>query len=241
MKHPRFTNFSEPPRERLSRSGPKALTLEECLALIIGSGNPRFSLETIISALKRADESETDWFARWNDADWSEAIPGLGTAGQARMLAVREIAQRYLGYRIQTRAPNSVSASDLEVQSLKQIPTELRLQETEWFGFIPVHTDGSMGKLCVVEKGTRTHVNLDPVRLFYEILRRHPRAIILVHNHPSNDVSPSSSDRHLTRKVSVLASEFTILVLGHWIVGPTESFLLKEKARIHAVEAADEE
>jgi DNA repair protein RadC len=70
----------------------------------------------------------------------------------------------------------------------------------------------------MVEKGARTHVNLDPAELFARILALRPRGVFLFHNHPSGILTPSQEDLDLTHTIREISEKFGIQLLGHWIV-----------------------
>jgi DNA repair protein RadC len=88
-------------------------------------------------------------------------------------------------------------------------------------GFIPYHRDRTLGELCLVEHGARTHVNADATELFARVLALRPKGFFLAHNHPSGDLRPSPSDLELTDQVECLARQLGTPLLGHWIVAPT--------------------
>lgn len=222
------TPISERPRERCLERGPQALSVRECLALIIGSG-PRGTgcLGLAGRILTRPGnglppiEEERAFFSAMEVAPTSivQEIPGLGDANQAKLLAAFELGKRYAHFREnRQQSRKSPKNCDLAGAALKNIPPHLRSEPREWLGFIPYYRTSEMGELCVVERGVRTHVNVDPAELFARVLSLRPAAMYLVHNHPSGDTSPSEQDFDLTRRVSATSRQFGIRVLGHWIV-----------------------
>ncbi|MCM0606495.1 MAG: hypothetical protein KA715_10430 [Xanthomonadaceae bacterium] len=103
----------------------------------------------------------------------------------------------------------------------------LRIAKREWFGFIPVNSEGKRDEIQIIAYGGTHHVDIDPAHLFYEILRVRPQGIYLIHNHPSDDVRPSLSDRILTSRSEALTREFNIKFHGHYIVGPTKIIVFR--------------
>ncbi len=225
------TPISERPRERCLQNGPASLSLRECLALILGSGPPGVGClgiaENILNKPGKGLPSSEEERAFFNALEISGTghlteINGLGPAGQSKILAAFELGRRYALYRsdlpLQTRPP---SRQDLTLQALAKISNAKRAAPQEWFGFVPMHRNGKLGELCVVEKGARTHVNLDPAELFARILALRPRGVFLFHNHPSGVLTPSQEDLDLTEHIREISEKFGILLLGHWIVTPS--------------------
>jgi DNA repair protein RadC len=225
----------ERPRERCLESGPSTLSLRECLAVILGSGPPgQGSLGLASQILTRPGslpicDEERAFFTAMESSGSShlQGIDGLGPAGQARVMAAFELGRRYTRYR-QSPVPERVSSySTAAIDSLKRVSPTLRSEAREWLGFVALHRTGELGDLCIVEKGSRTHVNIDPAELFARLLTLRPKAFILFHNHPSGSVTPSFEDYHLTQSVRELAEPFGLKLLGHWIVSPQGEHWMK--------------
>jgi DNA repair protein RadC len=174
-------------------------------------------------------EQEIAFFTALESEDLSylKSIPGLGPAGQARLLATFELGKRYMQYRsCQYHSENrglgpdykQQNIPDLAYSALAQVPGRYRIEPKEWFGFVPFYKNQTLGGLSCVERGTRTHVNIDPVELFARLLVLRPKGFFLFHNHPSGDPEPSLEDQILTQTVDHLSHQFGVQLLGHWIV-----------------------
>ena len=147
-------------------------------------------------------------------------LAGLGEAGQARLLAAFELCRRYAIFREKTLPVPRLVRSRLAPsrQALARVDSNLRCEAQEWLGFVPLYRTGELGELCIVERGVRTHVNVDPAELFARILALRPQAITLFHNHPSGSLVPSEADLSLTGRVGQLSAQLGIRLLGHWIL-----------------------
>lgn len=219
---------SERPRERCLQRGPQALSLRECLALILGSGPPRIGCLGLANRILlrpgeglAVGEEERAFFNAMESSPTAlvHEVEGIGPAQQARLLAAFELGRRYSLFRESKQSSRRVNrASDLSTQALSRVSSELRMEAREWLGFIPYYRNSDMGELCIVEKGVRTHVNVDPGELFARLLALRPQGFFLAHNHPSGNTAPSEQDFDLTRRVNQLSSELGIRLLGHWIV-----------------------
>ncbi len=227
------------PRERCLEAGPSCLSLRECLALILGAGPPGTGcLGLAQKILTRPgeglshDEEARAFFTAMESCGRSHLIEisGLGPAGQAKILAAMEIGRRYSCFRnsrskiLNDRKGDHLppSTAGLAVLALQRISDRARNDSHEWFGFVPVYTTGEVGQLCIVERGNRTHVNLDPVEIFARLLSLRPEGVFLIHNHPSGFSQPSAQDSELTLRIDSVTKVFGIHLLGHWIVSPHE-------------------
>ncbi|MGE4106566.1 MAG: JAB domain-containing protein [Bacteriovoracia bacterium] len=225
-------------RERCLRDGPDTLSLQECLALILGSGPPGVgSLGLAARLLSRGagglphPEQARAFFHALEQAPrgFVADVPGLGPAGKARVLAGWELGRRYAIHRLNTMSP-SLSASvkpspglSRFERVLKRIPEELRSAPFEWLGFVAVYEptlarENSVGEFCLVEKGCRTHVNMEPAELFARVLALRPVGFYLFHNHPRGSLTASEEDRELTARVRQCARTLGVPLIGHWIV-----------------------
>lgn len=232
----------ERPRERCLEKGPTALSLRECLAVVLGSGPPGLgALGLARAVLQRsgdgfaASDEERAFFTAMESSGESHlvGIEGLGPAGQARLLAAFELGRRYACYRRQGPPVPATQWSprglpEFAPETLSRITMRDRHEPREWLGFIPVYRSGQVGELCVVERGVRTHVNIDPAEFFARLLAVRPRGFVLAHNHPSGNLTASPEDRHLTRTIDGLARPLGIRLFGHWIVGPSGETWLRD-------------
>jgi DNA repair protein RadC len=148
------------------------------------------------------------------------AIPGLGPAAIARVLAAFEIGRRY-SLRSPSQRPSAHEMprpQRLFRLAAARVSPERRLEPREWLGFVPLYRSGQMGELCIVELGVRTHINVEPAELFARILALRPRGFFLFHNHPSGHLEPSPEDHQLTSAVENLARSFGLRLFGHAVV-----------------------
>ncbi len=226
----------ERPRERCLQHGARALSLRECLTVILGSPSTAHRLLLRFASLETPDsESERALFTAL-EAQGLQALSGLsrlGPAGSARLLAAFELARRYHLYKKRTgepwafprrlRARSRDAEARIAAATLEKIPPALRAEVREWLGFVPLYRSDEPGELCIVERGVRTHVNTDPAELFARILALRPHSFVLAHNHPSGNHEPSFQDQELTSIVGGLSRELGIRLRGHWVVGPQDA------------------
>ena len=89
-------------------------------------------------------------------------------------------------------------------------------------GIHPSVFQWGFGAFLHVERGVRTHVNVDPAELFARILALRPEGFFLFHNHPSGNPAPSETDQLLTIKVMRLSQQLGLRLLGHGVVSSRE-------------------
>ena len=223
------TISKERPRERCIDQGARCLSLRECIALILGSGPRDCGALGVASAIMERpgtglddSDSERAFFIAMEisaDSHLSEHH-GLGPAGKAKLLAAFELGRRYANHRERGQCALRVTRkiTDLRGEALERVKPTMRSEVQEWLGFVPFYRTGQLGNFCLVERGVRTHVNIDPVELFSRLLSLRPEGFFLFHNHPSGDLTPSAPDIDLTRQVRDLAGRFGVQLLGHGIV-----------------------
>lgn len=220
--------------QRCVLHGAGTLSVHECLALLLrrssGAKGGRLASDLMKKLASGMDE-ETQARALFSTLETacSSPSPDLGLLNpmdEARILAAFELARRYHFYREGSKSTSRLrlGESELEGEALSKIGPEWRGLSVEWLGFVPVYKHSRVGNLCVVERGARTHVNVDPAELFARILVLRPRMIFLFHNHPSGDLTASREDKHLTRHVDDLCKKLGIQLASHWIVsGPNQA------------------
>lgn len=239
------TPLSERPRERCIENGPACLSLRECIALLIGSGPKGLGCLGIASQILNRPgtgfnpaEEERAFFTAMEVSGpaFLKEFRGLGPAGQARLLAAFELGRRYASLRCTPQPHSSRSESGnqalpfLARRALNRITIKQRQDAQEWFGFVPYYQTSELGEFCEVEKGVRTHVNIDPAELFARILALRPLGIFIFHNHPSGSLVPSRADHLLTEKVAELSAEFGIRLLGHGILTPQSHYWIQSQS-----------
>lgn len=177
--------------------------------------------------------SESEWVSHFFQA-WEvhpEALladlSGLGRAKKAQLLAAFQLAKKYHAYRSQKQQAaldlkilsTTESAEDLlKQQAVKKIESRHRFAAQEWLGFVSVFSGPQLGSFCIVERGARTHVNVDPIELFAQILSQRPVGFFLFHNHPSGNLTPSFADHELTQRVQEVSERLGLYFLGHAVV-----------------------
>jgi DNA repair protein RadC len=155
----------------------------------------------------------------------------LSSAERQTLLEAMELARHYAAYREQAaQARRLEEKHEFPFHLLRSLTPAIRSEAREWIGFWAQYRQGHWSEVQWVERGVRTHVNFEASELFARCLPLRPRALVLVHNHPSGQTEPSWVDLRLTRQVGELAQHLGIELKGHWIVGPhSETWLPLQK------------
>jgi DNA repair protein RadC len=204
--------LTERPRERLQVRGPGGLTAAELIALIWGSGSRgRNAVDLAETALAALDG--VSGLARAT-MDELQTVPGVGPARAAQLEASFELGRRLLADwptgRWQIRSPRDV-ADRLVLQMGRLEREELRA--------VLLNTKNVVLRAVTVYQGNVSASLVRIGELFRDAIRANASGIILVHNHPSGDPTPSPDDLHLTAEAIAAGRLLDIEVLDHLVIG----------------------
>lgn len=205
---------SDRPREKLLEKGAETLSDAELLAIILRTGEA----STGQSAVDHGRELITRFatFRRLAEASLQElcAIKGIGLAKAAQIKAVLEIAKRYAEEPMQQGEPFR-SSQDV----FQHYREHLGSQKKELFYVLLL--DGKNRKIrdVRISEGSLTSSLVHPREVFNPVIRESAAAVILVHNHPSGDPTPSQEDLEITRRLREVGEVMGVRVLDHIVVG----------------------
>lgn len=211
----------ERPRERLNRCGAEALSTAELIAIILSSGikgKPVLQLaHDIVHQFGSAQGLA--------DATLSElcAIKGLGTAKAIQLKAAFS-----LGTRLSKHIFSPKYRIKHPVHAYNLVKDELAHQKREFFVVILLDTKGFVITQEVVTIGTLSETLIHPREVFYPAIRHKAASMILVHNHPSGDPSPSEEDHEVTQQLIDASALLSIPIQDHLIIGATSYCSLRQ-------------
>ncbi len=203
----------ERPRERLVRLGSRALAPRELIAALIGSGTASASAVEVADRILASCDGRLSLLAR-RSADALASVDGIGPATAARLVAALELGRRVatedgvVGDRI--RGPRDVWA---------RMGPALRHLAQEEFHALLLNAQHVVLREVLVTRGILDASLIHPREVFRTAVEAGAAAIVLVHNHPSGDPSPSAEDRAVTRQLAAAGRALGIPVLDHVIVG----------------------
>ena len=214
------------PRERLCSKGAEALSNAELLAILIGSGTKEHSALRIAEEMTR-NEGLYRQVARWHRVQEFKHIKGLGNARAARILAAME-----LGRRIACASAIDSEHITSPGDGAQYLMGRLRNETHEKFIVLLLNTKNEVISIENISIGSLNASIVHPREVFSRAIKRNSASIILAHNHPSGDPSPSQEDIHITRRLKEAGAIIGIPVLDHVIIGDGTYISLKEKELI---------
>lgn len=199
------------PRERLLAAGPACLTDAELLALVLGTGNGAANAVNVAHTL--LDRFDDVLGVLSGKAEPLLAVPGLGDAKVAALLAIRELLER--AELAKLRNAPVVSSSD-EVR--RYLGMHLAGEEREVFGAMLLDTRHRLLGSEDIFVGSIDRTAVYPREVVKCCLRHNAAAVVLYHNHPSGNAEPSSGDRDLTERLMGVLNEIDVRLLDHVVV-----------------------
>ena len=212
----------ERPRERLARSGEGALSTTELLAIILRTGvGGESSL-----AMARRLLSTYDGLPGLARASFSElrAERGLGNAKTAQLKAALELGRRML---LATPEERFIIRSPSDVAQL--LMAEMAHLEQEHFRVLYLDTRNRLLGSETVYIGSLNASHIRVAEIFRDAVKRNCAAVIVAHNHPSGDPSPSHEDVAVTRQLVAAGDLLGIDLLDHLVIGQQRFVSLRER------------
>jgi len=208
------------PRERLIREGARFLSEAELLAIILRTGHAEKSAVELatdvlgfFSGIKNLVQANVEELSK---------IKGIGPAKAAQLKAALEIGSRLAsatnGARPYIKGPEDAAQMVME---------EMRHLDREHFCALLLNTKHQVVARETISVGTLNSSLVHPRELFRAAIKRSAAALILVHNHPSGDPSPSREDREITARLKEAGTIIGIDVLDHIIIGDNNFISLK--------------
>lgn len=209
---------AERPQTRVGNYGTAALSLRELLAVVIG-GNDCF---TVAESIMRRAGSISE-IARLTFQEL-KSIPGVGPTRAARIKAAVEIA-----YRLQNSIPDEHPQIRSPADIANMLLLEMSLLDHEQLRIVLLDTKNRVLDVVTLYKGSLNTAVIRVGEVFKDGLRRNVAAIIIVHNHPSGDPTPSPEDVRVTEKIVQAGELLNIDVLDHLVIGYNRYVSLKER------------
>lgn len=210
------------PRERLKNVGARVLSNAELLAIILRTGIEGISVlrlsEQILSengglpGLQRASLTEL------------ETVKGIGAAKAVQIKAALE-----LGRRMVASAPEERSRVASPADAANLLMSEMMFLEQEHLRVILLNTRNEVLSMPTIYQGSLNTSVIRVGELFKAAIRANAAALIVAHNHPSGDPSPSPEDVSVTRQLVSAGKLLDIEVLDHIIIGQQRFVSLKER------------
>lgn len=223
---------TERPYEKLELHGEKMLSNAELLAIIIKSGTKEntsveLANKILLMGYNTTTQNKRDTQANHADADNNllqyiqnismeelMQIKGIGKVKAIQIKAVCELAKRM---------STPVNKNKVKVKSSQDVAElfmeELRTETVEYVKLVLLNSKNYIVKIVDISKGGTNSAIVEPKEVLQEAIKIGAPRIILLHNHPSGDSTPSVSDIEMTKRMYSAASIVGIQLLDHIVIG----------------------
>jgi DNA repair protein RadC len=213
------------PREKLARHGAAALGDNELLAVVLGcGGRGRTSLDLANDVLAAVGGLVT--LTRIDHAELC-AVSGVGQARAAQILAAIEVGRRTLFL----RAPKRVRFASPRELAHYLLP-QFGARSVEQCGVVLLDARHGLLKTTLLTVGTVDASLVHPRDVFREATMAGAAAVVIFHNHPSGDPTPSAADVALTDRMAAAAAVMGIELLDHLVLADSRYYSFRESAHV---------
>ncbi len=215
---------NERPREKLIAFGADCLSNAELLAILLRTGTKEVSvLRVAESVLAKYKDMGLSAMVHMSPTELS-GIHGVGMAKAAAILAAVE-----LGRRLNRQAAEKIEVVHGPEDAAQYAMPRYRFEQKEHFSVMLLNTKNHILSLTDVSVGSLTASVVHPREVFQAAIRYAAASMILFHNHPSGDPSPSHEDIVVTRRLVKAGELMDIPILDHIILGRECFVSLKDK------------
>lgn len=213
---------SERPYEKFEKGGMSSLSDAELLAIIIKNGTKDYtSTEVACQILSGGQQNLLNLYSF--SYEQFLQVPGIGKVKAIQLKAIAELSRRIActerGYSLKMNMPSTIS--DYYMERLRHEMTEQMLVaffDSKCF---------FLGDFCV-SKGSVNNAYVSPREIFQKALQKNAVNLVLLHNHPSGDPTPSTEDKKMTCRILEAGRILGIAVIDHIIIGDNSYYSFKE-------------
>ena len=208
------------PREKALRNGLESLNDLELVALILQSGNKNRSVFEIASDVLKESEGLSKLMQM--HVNTLMQIPGIREVKALQLLASVELSKRVFkskAYHASILKPEDV---------IKWFEFEYGALNQECFIALYLDTKSKLISHRVLFKGTLNESTVHPREVFKEAFLQNANSVLIAHNHPSGDCTPSKADFEVTYKMIQVAMTMGVHLIDHIIVGKNQYYSFKE-------------
>lgn len=217
----------ERPYEKLENFGPEMLSNAELLAIIIKTGTHKSSsIQIAQEVLKLDEEKKGISFLKDISLEELQKKSGIGRVKAIQLKALAELASRV----------NTTKFVRTKISTPEDVSTifmnELRDLKQETMKTLLLNSKNQLIRIVTNSLGSINFSYIEPRDIFREPLKSGAAKIILVHNHPSGDPTPSKQDIQFTKTIFEMGEMFNIELVDHIVIGNDEFYSLKRNNQI---------
>ena len=212
----------ERPRERLAKYGADTLSNPELIAILLRTG---MKGESVLNMSYRLI-SEFEGLEKMGRASFSDLclLNGISEAKACQLLAAFE-----LGRRLVSLSPEERTTINSPHDVYNLLGADMRYREQEHLRVLLVSTNSEVVDNLEIYKGTVNSAAVRVAEVLRPAIRENCPSIIVVHNHPSGDPSPSGPDIMITRQIKQAAELMDIELLDHIVIGGRSFVSMKDR------------
>jgi DNA repair protein RadC len=206
------------PREKLLTKGPMALSDGELLAILIGSGTREISAVDLARSILASVHNSISELSRLSIKELIK-FKGIGEAKAINIAAALEIGRRRrLNDSLQKR---KILSSRDAFEIMHPLLSDNNYEE---FWIITLNRGNMVKRTLRISEGSLAGTVADPKKIFKLALEDNAASVILCHNHPSGNLTPSQKDNEITQKCKSAGIFLDLPVLDHIIIGTDNYF-----------------
>ncbi len=211
------------PREKMQMKGAKALSDAELIGILLGSGNNEESAVSLAQRMLRDADQDLGKIAKWSVDEFMQ-YHGIGEAKAITLCASMELARRRGELKPQ-ETPGVKGSSDV-FRLMRSRTMDLSVEK---FWVIHLNRAHLVQDITELSTGGVSQTVVDMKVLFKEAVVKLSSSIILCHNHPSGNLSPSNADIELTNRAKKAANLFNISLIDHVIIADSGYFSFSDE------------
>lgn len=217
------------PYEKFLSFGAESLTEGELLAIILRTGTPEKSALELANEVLSLGKYPRVGLLGLHDLSLEELkkVKGIGEVKAVKLKSLTELAMRISRTMAKNdfnvRDPGTVAAYFME---------KLRHRKTECVYLLCLDTKGLILEELKLSEGSVNKALISPREVFIKALKAEAVNVILIHNHPSGDPTPSSLDREVTARLVRMGYEIGIPLLDHVIIGDNSFYSFRQSGYV---------
>lgn len=212
----------ERPRERLVKYGAEVLSNSELLAIILRTGTRYDSAINIANKLLKEGSGIRHLYE--SSFDELKRMKGIGPAKACQIKAALE-----LGKRLRTFKDSGSVFIKTPSDAAELVMEDMRYLKKEYMKLILLNIKNMIISIKDVSIGSINSSIVHPREIFVEAIKASSASIIICHNHPSGDPTPSQEDINVTKRIQEAGRIVGIELIDHIVVGDGKYISLKEK------------
>ena len=214
------------PREKMERLGPQALSDAELLAILIGSGSPKEDAVSMMKHILSDCNNNLNTLGKKSIHDLCQ-YTGVGPAKAISILAACE-----LGKRRQAKTPEERPDLSTATKIYHYMHPKLQDKDVEEFWVLLLNQNHRLIKEVCIAHGGISEVSVDVRIIMREAVVCNTTIIVVCHNHPSGNLTPSKADDALTQSIKQACDVMRIRFMDHVIITDGNYFSYHETGKI---------